>query len=393
MPRGGSSACARPMPWCSSRAPARRSPRPGRRRLRPAAPTWCSSGAPPRRRHSGWRGWPSPTPGSSRSSPATSPRRLRPVADRLAGRSLGLVLAGGGARAFAHVGVLRELEDAGLHVDRVTGASIGAVIAALHASGVDGETLEEICYAEFVRRRPFSDYRLSGRSLARGHRVRAAMVRHYGPDTVLEGLPRQLSMVSVDLVSRTRQVHRRGNLVDAALASARLPGALRAPAAGGRSAARRRRGARQPAERPARRARRGPGRGGDHRVRRRRPAPARAATGARPRRHPDAHDDDRQRWGGRCRALAGRLGRRPGVDGRRTAGVPPARPDGAVGTSRGAGAAGAGLRRPRCDAPRRAGGVRGSRTSRTQPDGRPDPGPQPPKGQPCTIPGSRPGST
>ncbi len=148
---------------------------------------------------------------------------LRALADRLAGRSLGLALAGGGARAFAHVGVLRELEDAGLHVDRVTGASVGAIIAGMHATGVDGATLEEICYAEFVRRRPFSDYRLSGRSLARGRRVHAAMERHYGADTVLEGLPRQLSMVSVDLVSRTRQVHRRGRLVDAALASSRLP--------------------------------------------------------------------------------------------------------------------------------------------------------------------------
>ncbi len=148
---------------------------------------------------------------------------LRPLADRLAGRSLGLALAGGGARAFAHVGVLRELEDAGLRVDRVTGTSVGAIIAGLHATGVDGAALEEICYAEFVRRRPFSDYRLSARSLARGRRVHAAMERDYGADTVLEGLPRQLSMVSVDLVSRTRQVHRRGRLVDAALASSRLP--------------------------------------------------------------------------------------------------------------------------------------------------------------------------
>ena len=148
---------------------------------------------------------------------------LRPVADRLAGRSLGLALAGGGARAFAHVGVLAELEEAGLHVDRVTGTSIGAVIAGLHATGIDAATLEEICYAEFVRRKPFSDYRLSGRSLAGGRRVHAAMERRFGVDTVIEGLPRQLSMVSVDLVSRTRQVHRRGRLLDAALASARLP--------------------------------------------------------------------------------------------------------------------------------------------------------------------------
>ena len=148
---------------------------------------------------------------------------LRALADRLAGRSLGLVLAGGGARAFSHIGVLRELEDAGLHVDRVAGSSIGAVIAALHATGMDGATLEERCYAEWVRRRPFSDWRLPTTSLAKGHRVRSAMVRNLGADSVIEGLPRQLQVVSVDLVSRTRQVHRRGSVVDAALASARLP--------------------------------------------------------------------------------------------------------------------------------------------------------------------------
>ena len=148
---------------------------------------------------------------------------LRALADRLAGRSLGLVLAGGGARAFAHVGVLSELADAGLHVDRVAGSSIGAVVAALHASGMDSGELQDVCYAEWVRRRPFGDWRLPTHSLAKGHRVRAAMVRAFGADSVLEGLPHQLHTVSTDLVSRTRQVHRRGQLVDAVNASVRLP--------------------------------------------------------------------------------------------------------------------------------------------------------------------------
>ncbi|MEO5746387.1 MAG: DHA2 family efflux MFS transporter permease subunit [Ornithinibacter sp.] len=148
---------------------------------------------------------------------------LRALADRLAGRSLGLVLAGGGARAFAHVGVLRELEDAGLHVDRVAGSSIGAVIAAVHATGIDGAGLEEVCYLEWVRRQPFSDWRLPSTSIAKGHRVHAALVRALGADTVIEGMPRQLQIVSVDLIERSRQVHRRGNVVEAAQASARLP--------------------------------------------------------------------------------------------------------------------------------------------------------------------------
>lgn len=148
---------------------------------------------------------------------------LRSVADRLAGRSLGLVLGGGGARALTHIGVLRELEDRGLHVDRVAGSSIGAVVAAVHAVARDGAELEEYCYTEFVRHKPFSDWRLPTRSMASGRRVRAALNRVLKPDTVFEGLPKQLHSVSTDLVSRSRQVHRRGTLVDAIAASSRLP--------------------------------------------------------------------------------------------------------------------------------------------------------------------------
>jgi EmrB/QacA subfamily drug resistance transporter len=147
---------------------------------------------------------------------------LRPLADRLSGRSLGLTLAGGGARAFAHIGVLRELEESGFHVDRVAGSSVGAVIAALHASGRDGEALEETCYAEFVRRRPFGDWTLPTASLARGRRMQQGLARAFG-DAVFEGLPRQLHSVSTDLVTRTRQVHRRGSVAEAVNASAQLP--------------------------------------------------------------------------------------------------------------------------------------------------------------------------
>lgn len=148
---------------------------------------------------------------------------LRPLAARLAGRSVGLVLGGGGARGLAHVGVLRELEDAGIQVDRIAGTSVGAMIASGHAAGLDGAGVEESSYAEFVRHRPFSDWHLPAQSLVRGRRVHAGLMRTVGKDSVIEGLPRQLWMVSVDLMSRTRQVHRRGNAADAALASSRLP--------------------------------------------------------------------------------------------------------------------------------------------------------------------------
>jgi predicted acylesterase/phospholipase RssA len=97
------------------------------------------------------------------------------------------------------------------------------VVAGLHALGLDGEGVASTCYAEFVRRRPFSDWTIPRHSMARGVRQRSSAARTYGSDTVIEGLPRQLQIASTDLVSRTRVVHRRGNLAEAVTASSRLP--------------------------------------------------------------------------------------------------------------------------------------------------------------------------
>ena len=113
------------------------------------------------------------------------------IADRLAGRSLGLVLAGGGARAFAHIGVLRELEEAGYPVNRLAGSSVGAAIAGIFAMSRDGAELEERTYAEFVARNPFNDWTLPTQALTRGVRVHSSVARVTG-DAVLDGLSRQL---------------------------------------------------------------------------------------------------------------------------------------------------------------------------------------------------------
>jgi lysophospholipid hydrolase len=59
------------------------------------------------------------------------------LARRLCGRSVGLVLGGGGARGIAHVGIIRALEEAGLPIDIVGGTSIGAFIGALYAWDAD----------------------------------------------------------------------------------------------------------------------------------------------------------------------------------------------------------------------------------------------------------------
>ncbi|KRE42689.1 MDR family MFS transporter/patatin-like phospholipase family protein [Knoellia sp. Soil729] len=145
------------------------------------------------------------------------------LAARIAGRSLGLVLAGGGARSLAHVGVLLELEEAGICIDRVAGASFGAVIAAAYAMGVSATDVEGHVYEEMVRRKPFSDYTVPRFSIVRGRRTDETMERIFGSRRI-ELLPRQFRCVSVDLLSRSLVVFRSGSLTDAVRASARLPG-------------------------------------------------------------------------------------------------------------------------------------------------------------------------
>ncbi|KAF8537694.1 hypothetical protein BDD12DRAFT_887133 [Trichophaea hybrida] len=59
------------------------------------------------------------------------------IARRLCGKSIGLVLGGGGARGIAHLGVIRALEEAGIPIDIIGGTSIGAFIGALYSRDAD----------------------------------------------------------------------------------------------------------------------------------------------------------------------------------------------------------------------------------------------------------------
>ena len=72
------------------------------------------------------------------------PNRAVEPAESGAGSAVGLVLAGGGARGAAHIGVLKVLEELRVPVDRIAGTSMGAVIGALYAVGYSPRQMEEI---------------------------------------------------------------------------------------------------------------------------------------------------------------------------------------------------------------------------------------------------------
>lgn len=148
---------------------------------------------------------------------------LRPLAARIAGRSVGLILSGGAARAFAHLGVLDELEAAGVAVDRYAGTSMGAIIAALAATGKDAAAVDAHMYEYFIRSNPTSDYTLPSKGLIRGRRTLGALESVFGGQLV-EELPKEFRCVSVDLLARRAVVHRRGPLADVVGCSLRVPG-------------------------------------------------------------------------------------------------------------------------------------------------------------------------
>jgi NTE family protein len=143
----------------------------------------------------------------------------------IAGTSVGLVLSGGGARAFAHIGVLRAIEDARIPIDFIGGASMGAIIGACHASGWSSETIVERFRASAITRNPLSDYSLPLLGLVRGKKVEGLLESAFG-DTNIPDLWRPFYCVSTNLTTAKVHVHRRGKLRDALRASVSLPGIL-----------------------------------------------------------------------------------------------------------------------------------------------------------------------
>ena len=148
---------------------------------------------------------------------------LETTARRLAGRSLGLVLSGGGARALAHLGALDELNDAGLRFDRVAGVSLGSLVGATVAMGLTPAEVYETFERSFRATNPAHDFTVPAFSLLRGTRARRLLDEVFGTRRI-EELPLRFFCVSCDLMEREPVVHRTGRVVDAVYPSFAIPG-------------------------------------------------------------------------------------------------------------------------------------------------------------------------
>ena len=150
---------------------------------------------------------------------------LKRLARFIAGSAVSVVLAGGGARGFAHIGVLRALKEAGVPFDYVAGTSMGGIVAAGIAMEWDIPELTERVRDAFVVNKPLSDFTIPLIALFRGAKVSALLQKHFG-DIRIEDLPKPYFCVSSDLTSGRDYVHRTGLLWRALRASVALPGII-----------------------------------------------------------------------------------------------------------------------------------------------------------------------
>ena len=147
------------------------------------------------------------------------------LARLVSGHGRGLVLAGGGARGLAHLGMLRALQEAGHRFDSVGGTSIGAILGAGLACGWTLDAMTETFREAFVKGRPLSDWTLPLVAMTRGLRASNMLRRAFGV-LEIEDLPLPYFCVSTSLSGGGMAVHRDGPLWLWLRASSAIPGVL-----------------------------------------------------------------------------------------------------------------------------------------------------------------------
>jgi predicted acylesterase/phospholipase RssA len=137
----------------------------------------------------------------------------------LSGKGIGLVLSGGGARGFAHIGALRAIREEGIPIDRVGGTSIGSIVAAMTALLWDYPTMLEQASSFNYR----MDYTFPAVAVTAGKNLTAQLKKRFG-DQEIEDLWISFFCVSTDLNESRLRVHERGLLWKYVRASASIPG-------------------------------------------------------------------------------------------------------------------------------------------------------------------------
>lgn len=141
----------------------------------------------------------------------------------LIGRDLSFALGGGGARGFAHVGLIRACQEMGIPVDRIGGTSMGAAVAALVAQELPWEEMVGLLRASFLPKWKLKQYTFPLIALDTGRKYSAMLAKLFG-DIQIEDLPISYYCMTTNLTRAEPRVHRDGSLANWVSTSMSLPG-------------------------------------------------------------------------------------------------------------------------------------------------------------------------
>jgi NTE family protein len=149
-----------------------------------------------------------------------TPRAMEITPLRTVRPLVGLVLGAGGSRGFAHVGVIKTLEAAGIEPHVIVGSSSGSVVASLYAGGLSSGALETMALS--VADHELIDFTLFGPGKIQGEALQDYVNRALDNRSI-EALPRAFAVVATALPQKRMTVFNRGNTGLAVRASSSIP--------------------------------------------------------------------------------------------------------------------------------------------------------------------------
>ncbi len=136
---------------------------------------------------------------------------------------IGLALGGGLARGFAHIGVLKVLQQNNIRPSIVTGTSIGAVVGASYLAGKLDYLEEWALSLNRIRLLSYLDFRGRSASMIGGKKLQRILKHNFG-DMEIEDLPAPFIAIAADLLTGHEVWLRKGSVIEAMTASFALPG-------------------------------------------------------------------------------------------------------------------------------------------------------------------------
>ncbi len=137
------------------------------------------------------------------------------------GKKVGLALGGGAARGFAHIGVLKVLEGAGIPVDMVVGTSMGGIVGAFYCSGMSLRMMEKL--AGITQRNNWVDLTFPRMGLISGDKLEQ-FIYMLTKGATFDRLKKPLAVVATDISSGEKVILNVGVVAEAVRASAAIPG-------------------------------------------------------------------------------------------------------------------------------------------------------------------------